>query len=184
MSYLITCSGSKVEPIEINPSTLGNLSHGELNPIRERLIIEYENQNVNLDWNKCLPAWRLYSGNRAKLYRQVNDYNWTNPDTNIKILSALFGWINHTDLIPCYNLKMEDKVNINNFQLYVYEYWRNNINLNNFINPLIDIDLLSNKYRKALNIGGKPVAIIPDVAWNDGYGFHKGIWLNNNLDLI
>lgn len=184
MSYLITCSGSKVEPNKINPSTLNNLSFSQLNPTREKLINEYQKQKGNLDWNSCLPAWQLYSGKRAKLYSKVNDNNWLKPDADIKILSALFGWINHTDLIPWYNLAMSDKVNINNNQIYVFNYWRNNINLNDFINPMIDIDLLSNKYRKSLNIGGNPIAKTPDVLWNDKYGAHKGIWLNEELKLI
>jgi cytoplasmic iron level regulating protein YaaA (DUF328/UPF0246 family) len=114
MSYLITCSGSKVEPNEINPSTLKNLSFSQLNLTREKLVNEYQKQKGNLDWNKCLPAWQLYSGKRAKLYPKVDVNNWLKPDADIKILSALFGWINHTDLIPWYNLAMTDKINIKN----------------------------------------------------------------------
>lgn len=184
MSYLITCSGSKVEPNKINPSNLKNLSYCQLNLTREKLINEYQKHKYNLDWNKCLPAWQLYSGKRAKLYPKVVVNNWLKPDADIKILSALFGWINHTDLIPWYNLAMTDKININNNQINVFNYWRNNINLNDFINPIIDIDLLSSKYRKAINIGENPVAIIPEVSWNDNYGVHKGVWLNEKLELI
>jgi cytoplasmic iron level regulating protein YaaA (DUF328/UPF0246 family) len=184
MSYLITCSNSKIEPNKINPSTLKNLSFSQLNSTRETLIKEYQKQKGKLDWNKCLPAWQLYSGKRAKLYPKVDVNNWSKPDANIKILSALFGWINHTDLIPWYNLAMTDKVNINNNQINVFNYWRNNINLSDFINPIVDIDLLSNKYRKALNVSENPVALIPNVSWIDKYGVHKGIWLNKELELI
>ena len=182
MSYLITCSGSKVETNQINTSTLNNLSFQQLNPTRQILIEEYQIQKQTiLDWNRCLPAWQLYSGTRAKLYPNVENLNWINPNTDVKILSALFGWINHTDLIPSYNLAMTDIIIIDNNPITVFNYWRNNINLNNFINPLIDIDLLSNKYRKALNVVGNPVAIVPNVNWNDNYGHHKGVWLNEQL---
>ncbi len=184
MSYLITCSGSKVEPNQINPSILNNLSYPQLNPTRQILINEYQGQRGNLDWNMCMPAWQLYTGSRARLYPKVDDANWTKPNTDVKILSALFGWINHTDLIPWYNLAMTDKINIVNNQTHVYDYWRNNINLNNFINPLLDIDLLSKKYRRALNLAENPVAIEPDLIWNDNYGVHKGVWLNTELELI
>lgn len=182
MSYLITCSGSKVKPNQINASTLNNLSFPQLNPTRQLLIEEYQIQKETvLDWNRCLPAWKLYSGTRARLYPKVDSRNWTKKNTDVKILSALFGWIKHTDLIPCYNLAMTDKIIIGNNQINVFDYWRYNINLNNFINPLIDIDLLSKKYRKALNIDENPVAIMPNVLWNDNYGVHKGIWLNEQL---
>lgn len=177
MSYLITCSGSKVKPSQINSSSLNNLSYPQLNTTRKRLINEYQAQRGNLDWNMCMPAWQLYTGPRARLYPKVNDVNWTNPNTDVTILSALFGLIKHTDLIPYYDLAMTDKINLIN----VYDYWRNNVDLNIFINPLVDIDLLSNKYRKAFNADENPVANEPDVIWNDNYGVHKGIWLNDQL---
>lgn len=183
MSYLITCSGSKVEPIVINPSTLNNLSFPTLNPIRTILVNEYQNQKLTiLDWDRCLPAWQLYSGPGARLYPRVTNANWTNPNTDVKILSALFGWIKHTDLIPFYDLKMDEQLIINNNLISVNRYWLFNANLNQniFIEPN-DIDLLSIVYRKALNNAGNPVAIVPNVIWNDNYGVHKGSWLNEQL---
>lgn len=181
MSYLITCSGSKKLPFELNPSNLNNLTFNELNPIRNLLINEYQIQkNLVLDWNMCLPAWQLYSGNRAKLYPRIENIKWLNQANDVKILSALFGWINHTDLIPWYNLKMNERININGVNILVYKYWLNNINLNEYTN-LNDIDLLSKNYRKAINLNGTAVAQEPIVVWNDNYGVHKGRWLNNEL---
>jgi cytoplasmic iron level regulating protein YaaA (DUF328/UPF0246 family) len=182
MSYLITCSGSKVETNQINISTLNNLSFQQLNPTRQILIEEYQIiKHTILDWNRCLPAWQLYSGTKARLYPQVSNINWTNPNTDVTILSALFGLIKHTDLIPFYDLAMTYRITIGNNLINVFDYWRNNINLNNFINPLIDIDLLSGKYRKAFNADGNPVANDPNIIWNDRYGVHKGSWLNEQL---
>jgi cytoplasmic iron level regulating protein YaaA (DUF328/UPF0246 family) len=132
----------------------------------------------------CLPAWQLYSGTGARFYPRVDINNWTNPKTDVKILSALFGWIKHTDLIPIYNLAMNDKILINNSSNFIYNYWKNNIDLNNYIDFNNDIDLLSNKYRKALNIQGKHVANIPDEKWKDKHGYYKGLWLNSQLELI
>jgi cytoplasmic iron level regulating protein YaaA (DUF328/UPF0246 family) len=177
MSYLITCSGSKVKPNQINSSSLNNLSYPQLNQTRKNLINQYQAQRGNLDWKMCMPAWQLYSGTRAKLYPRVSNIKWTNPNTDVTILSALFGLIKHTDLIPYYDLAMTDKINFIN----VYDYWRNNFDLNIFINPLIDIDLLTNKYRKAFNADENPVANVPNIIWNDRYGVHKGQWLNEQL---
>lgn len=184
MSYIITCSGSKVEPNQFNASTLYNLSHPELNDTRQILINKYQEQKVNLDWNMCLPAWQLYSGVRARLYSQINNVNWTNPQADVKILSALFGLIKHTDLIPYYDLAMTDKISVANNQINVFDYWRINTNLNIFIQPQVDIDLLSKKYRKAFNINENPIAILPNVIWNDRYGHHKGVWLNEQLSML
>ena len=181
MSYLITCSASKFEPNQINPSSLNSLTYPQLNPTRQILINEYQVQKGNLDWNMCLPAWQLYSGTRAKLYRKVSNIKWTNPNTDVTILSALFGLIKHTDLIPYYDLAMTDNIIIGNNLINVFDYWRINFDLNIFINPLVDIDLLSNKYRKAFNADENPVANVPNIIWNDRYGVHKGLWLNGQL---
>lgn len=186
MSYLITCSGAKITPNQINPSTLNNLSFPQLNPFRQILINEYQIQKgAVLNWSRCLPAWQLYSGVGARLYPRVSINNWTNPNADIKILSALFGWIKHTDLIPHYDLKIDDKIIVNKNLILVNNYWRNNVNLNQniFINPN-DIDLLSIVYRKALNHAGNPVAKSPNVIWKDKHGYYKGVWLNTQLDLI
>ena len=183
MSYLITCSKAKVIPNRINPSSLQNLSYPQLIEIRQTLINQYQLQkNTVLNWDRCLPAWQLYSGPGARLYPRVTNFNWTNPNTDIKILSALFGWIKHTDLIPFYDLKMDEQLRINNNLISVNKYWRLNVNLNQeiFIDPN-DIDLLSIVYRKAINNAGNPVAIVPNVIWNDIWGVHKGEWLNEQL---
>jgi len=180
MSYLITCSGSKRCPI--NNGGIGDINLLYLNEdfidIRNELI---QLNHIDLNWNYCLPAWKLYSGNYSRLYPQVSEDNWTKPTTDVKILSALFGWIKHTDLIPYYDLAMTDT--IPNTNIKVNLYWLETFNLGNYINPKQDIDLLSKNYRKALDIGGNQVAIMPGVQFTDR-GVQKGIWLNKQLDLL
>lgn len=171
MAYIISCSGPKRCPLQhpnSQPGTIENLSfNAELLPWR---LLNIANNNIILDWNHCLPAWQLYTG---RVYSQINANNWTNLETNVLIVSALFGIIKHNDLIPTYDLVMD--YNLAN-------YWRNNTDLNNFINQNEDVDLLFNKYRKAFNAQGNRIAELPNANFADNYGHHKGIWLNNQLN--
>lgn len=176
MTYLITCAGSKRQPIVHNPSNLQALSFNEeLNNARLELLIL---TNIQLNWDFTLPAWQLYSGNRSRIYPQITLANWTKDCIDIRILSALFGWIKHTDLLPYYDLRMSDKIAQTNQR--IFQYWHNQ----NLLNQLVhqnDIDLLSGDYRKAVHGNTNPVATIPNAQFND-YGVQKGIWLNNQLE--
>jgi hypothetical protein len=107
MSYLITCAGSKIEPIEFRPSNYGNLSFEELSA--ERAVI-LSKSGIVLNWDLCLPAYILYSGKHSQIYSQIDELSFLNLNTDIMILSALFGWIRPLDLIPHYNLRMSDKI--------------------------------------------------------------------------
>ena len=172
MAYLITCSGSKQNPTIINPSTLEDLSFNNELHIARQEIIQLSNQH--LDWDKCLPAWQLYTG---RLYSRVLPQNWLKPDANLMILSALFGWIKHTDLIPYYNLAMDNKIN----GKLVLRQWYNLDVLPQFVDDK-DMDLLSEKYRKAINSNGNHVSLHPNINWRDRHGYHKGEWLNEQLN--
>jgi cytoplasmic iron level regulating protein YaaA (DUF328/UPF0246 family) len=173
MSYLITCSGSKKCPESV-PNTLDNLSNPELNEYRKKVI---ELSQIELDWNRTLPAWKLYSGNYSRLYPQVSEQNWTKSETDVKILSALFGWIKHTDRIPYYDLQMKSKIGKNNKS--VYRIWNEFKVLQNYINK-DDVDLLSDNYRKAIDNKAKLIATKPNVVFTDR-GVQKGKWLNEQL---
>jgi cytoplasmic iron level regulating protein YaaA (DUF328/UPF0246 family) len=175
-SYLITCSGSKILPPS-NISTIDNLSFPELKNYRLRMI-EYSRSKLN--WERTLPAWQLYSGNLSKLYPRVSVNNWTKSCVKVKILSALFGWINHTDLIPYYDLKMDQKLITNN--LFVFNIWNQFSILESFIDPT-DIDLLSINYRKAISNNTNLNCIQPNIHFTDR-GVQKGKWLNAQLELI
>lgn len=171
MSYLITCSGSKLCPESVI-SSLEELSFPELNEFRKTIIKLSEN---DLDWNRTFPAWKLYSGNYSRLYPRVSEENWIKPKTDVKILSALFGWIKHTDRIPYYDLQMKDKLG----KITVYKIWREFNVLHQYIDKN-DIDLLSTDYRKAINANGIINATKPDEVFTDR-GVQKGIWLNRQL---
>lgn len=172
MAYLITCSGRKRTSILDNPSDLENLSNNnELLEARLQLIAL---TGIELNWDKTLPAWQLYSG---IIYSHIAENNWIKPETEVKILSALFGWINHTDLIPTYDLSM----NIRKNGVMPYLFWRDSQLLEEFIFEN-DIDLLSQAYKKSINQNGNIIANIPNIIWNDNWGHHKGIWLNTQLN--
>ena len=176
MAYLITCSGSKQNPTIINPSHLQDLSfNNELLEARQEMIHLY---NQNLDWNRCLPAWQLYTGNRSKLYPQVSEDNWLKPNADIMILSALLGWIKHTDLITNYNLRMDEKID----GIFVWRRWRNFNLLQQSVGET-DIDLLSGNYRKAINYNGNNIPQLPDEHFTDR-GVQKGRWLNRQLNIL
>jgi hypothetical protein len=73
MAYLITCAGSKRQPIN-NPSSLQELSfHNELGDARKKLIALIP--HIQLNWELTLPAWQLYSGPRSRLYPPITVAN-------------------------------------------------------------------------------------------------------------
>lgn len=89
MAFLISCAGSKNQPKIHNPSDLQSLSfNDELYQARQELLLL---TNIQLDWNRTLPAWQLYSGNRSKIYPRITETNWTKNCIDVQILSALFG---------------------------------------------------------------------------------------------
>ncbi len=179
MAFLITCCKSKINPIVLNKSSLSSLSFDStLGESRKELL--KLNPQIKLNWDYTLPAWQLYSGTRSKIYPQITCVNWLKECADIKILSALFGWVKHTDLLPMYDLRMTDRMSSSNQR--IYKYWQNQNLLAQLVNET-DIDLLSGDYRKAIHGANAPVSIIPDAQFND-YGVQKGIWLNKQLNNI
>lgn len=178
MRYLINCSGSKNQDSRNKVSSnIHELSFNhELLNFRELII---QKSGIKLDWQKCLPAWQLYAG---RLYKQISEENWIKQGSDIYILSALFGWIRHTDLIPFYDLSMnQPKHKIDG--KFVYRIWQEFSILDKFIDSKNDIDLLTQPYRKAIHNQITPVALLPNIKFNDNYGTHKGKWLNSQLKL-
>jgi cytoplasmic iron level regulating protein YaaA (DUF328/UPF0246 family) len=172
MAYLIPCSSKKRTPC-LNPSSLEKLSFSdELLDARLEIL---NRTGIQLNWNNTLPAWQLYSG---KIYTKISQNNWLKEETEIRILSALFGWIKHTDLIPMYDLQMNKKFN----NLMPYRYWRENQLLKNLIFEE-DIDLLSKSYKKGINHNMEIIASRPAVKFTDR-GDQMGKWLNEQLNLF
>ncbi len=178
MIYLITCAGSKKEASTLNKSSLEHLFCNDLLLEPRKKLITLT--GINLDWSHTLPAWDLYSGSRSKLYPRVSADNWEKPCVKIKILSALFGWINHTDLIPHYDLRMCDLLKYNNKS--VWRYWYELDILSTLVDKKNYIDLLSGDYRKAIHGNNSPIAKEPNAYFSDHYGVEKGKWLNNQLN--
>ena len=93
----------------------------------------------------------------------------------IKILSALFGWINHTDIIPSYDLVMNKKIH----GITPYIFWRNTGLIDQIVEEG-DISILSQNYKKAF-ISSEIVTLLePGVKFSDR-GDQKGKWLNHEL---
>jgi len=175
MAYLITCSGSKREILNGQKSKISDLSFDQQLRTTRELIIE--KVGIKLDWTNTTPAYQLYSGKYSRLYPQVSLQNWERRNTNILILSALFGWIRHTDKIPYYDLEITDWVS----NLPVWKFWLEKGNLNTFISEK-DIDLLSPNYRKAISKNGFIAAQVPKNVHFTDRGVQKGKWLNNQLN--
>ena len=179
-TFLISCAGSKQLPMK-NKSKIDLLAYNDI--LGEARLDLINLTGIELDWDFTLPAWKLYSGNRSRLFRQIDQSNWEKPNAEIKILSALFGWIKHTDLIPYYNLKMDEKRGPNN--QYIWKIWYDKGILRQVnINAVQDYDLLSNLYRRAINKTGNQIAQVPDEEFTEHYGTQKGKWLNKQLNLI
>jgi cytoplasmic iron level regulating protein YaaA (DUF328/UPF0246 family) len=177
-TYLINCSKCKTIPYEDRWSSPQAISfHKELGQYRAQLL--ELNPQITLDWEKTLPAWELYRGSRSRLYSRVTIENWTKPCTSVWILSALFGWVKHTDLLPNYDLRMTDKIADND--LRVYKFWRQADCLSQLITS-DHIDLLSKDYLRALSAKDLNL-LIPDRNFTDR-GVQKGDWLQQQLNNI
>jgi cytoplasmic iron level regulating protein YaaA (DUF328/UPF0246 family) len=95
MAFFISCSGEK-NSVSKGKSQTSNLisltAFPELYDARKELI---ELLGIQLNWSQTLPAYKLYNG---KVYKKVSLENWTKENTNIIIVSALFGcsWLTHS----------------------------------------------------------------------------------------
>jgi cytoplasmic iron level regulating protein YaaA (DUF328/UPF0246 family) len=176
MTYLIPCSSSKQEPVDNVRGSLDDLfMNEELYLLRNELIAH---SGIPLDWSKTLPAFQLYTGPKSVIYNRVTQENWLKKGADTLILSALFGWVRHTDRLPYYDLKMHGRQNL---PWSPYIFWRDNVDLRALISghqPCVN--LLSNNYRRALrhaNIGQRPHEYI-------GRGHNIGVYLNTQLNQI
>lgn len=176
MAYLIACSAQKQTPHEPRSARLEDLyMNDHLYQARRELI---RLTGIRLDWDYTLPAWELYSYGR--IYQQVEDRNWIKPSTDVKILSTLFGWVRHTDLLPIYELQMRDSLRASRYST-VLRYWQSVGELWKGVDSRHDIDLLFNSSREAIHGNSSLVAQSPNVRFRDNYGTGKGRWLNEQL---
>lgn len=178
MTYLISCSGKKSMPAKefIQKSSLEKINgFPKLYEARKELIAKL---GIELNWNETCPAYKLYGG---KIYSKINLQNWEKKETDVIIVSALFGLIKHDDLIPNYDVIINSQIPKNGG--LISSYWRSK-NIVSFINLGESTDLLFSKYRLAFSKIGSDVGILPNCKWRDNYGSHKGEWLNDQLDKL
>lgn len=152
--YLIGCSKEK-ELGGSQSSSLENLSFNDLlYSCRRTLVSLYEETHEQLDWKKCMPAYERYTG-RTLYSADVKAVISNNPN-QVFIVSALFGLIRPSDLIPYYDLKMTDAIG----GIFVNSFWRNQHEncskciLNNVLNTIKGdndqfVNLLSIPYQNA-----------------------------------
>lgn len=178
MQYIISCSGEKrnLSTLQTTQSQLVEITgFKDLFDARLTLINRLGISN-ELDWSNTVPAYQLYFG---KLYKKVLKENWIKQNTDIVIVSALFGLLRPTDLIPNYNIVMDQKIPDTGEK--IHQFWFEQ-KINQYILPENAIDLLFSKYRLAFNKNGREIGKSPDITWRDKYGSHKGEWLNEQLN--
>ena len=178
MTFIISCSGDKacVSREKNQKSSIKELLvFPSLLQARTELI---EKLGIKLNWSETMPAYELYTG---RLYKKVQQENWKKQKTDVIIVSALFGLLQHDELIPYYNVVMTDK--IPGSDEIISTYWLKH-NLNQYITNKTIVDLLFSQYRKAFNKKGDNIGEIPNVLWRDKYGTHKGEWLNEQLNIL
>ena len=125
------------------------------------------------------PAYERYTG-RTLYSADVKATISINPN-QVFIVSALFGLIRPSDLIPYYDLKMDKKKG--DMKVPTYLFWRNLAVLPDMINTN-DVDLLSENYKKALNSNGIITAVSPKGFRYSDRGDCVGYWLENELNCI
>lgn len=170
-TYLISCSGTKacLCDHDVKSSSLSNISgFQELNGAREQLI---RSLGVQLDFEKCLPAWQLY---RGRLYMQIDAENWSNSSNKIIIMSALFGLIFHDDYIPKYDFSMSNRI--------CKDFWKSQ-NLESYLVNYNIVNLTFKNYHESIFPNREVDFKRPKIIWKDKYGFHRGRWLNEQLNV-
>jgi len=172
-TYLMTCSRNKMPKGNLH-STVSNLSFNNLlGRYRKRLITEYENIYGPLNWYECMPAIDRYDG--PLLYTESVKNAIKNNSSQVLIISALFGIVKPSDLIPNYNLIMTDTLN----KLRINNFWRtcqkestkgilNEVLISNKLNSDITyVSLLSKPYQMAFDgftqTGKIPSEFVPNL---------------------
>ena len=176
MTYLIPCSSSKRVPVDNHQGALDDLFMSKLlGPHRNELIAL---RGIPLTWCRTLPAYQLYSGTRAVIYSRISNENWMKPCVEVLMLSALFGWVRHTDRLPNYDLKMNGKQGL---PMSPEKFWRDKLDLVELLQGHQDcVDLLSKNYKRALRtveVGDRPLEYI-------GRGHNIGDYLETQLTLL
>ena len=161
--------------IEYSPSEISELMNistdlGLLNANR------YQNWKLPFDLNNAKQAIYAFTGDVYKGLDalSLNDDSINYAQSNLKLLSGLYGIIKPLDLIQAYRLEMGTKISVGD-KHSLYDFWSNTITneLNNELEATKSnylLNLASNEYSKSINLKNLNSEVIYPVFkdWKNG----------------
>jgi cytoplasmic iron level regulating protein YaaA (DUF328/UPF0246 family) len=161
--------------IEYSPSEISELMNistdlGLLNANR------YQNWKLPFDLNNAKQAIYAFTGDVYKGLDalSLNDDSINYAQSNLKLLSGLYGIIKPLDLIQAYRLEMGTKISVGD-KHSLYDFWSNTITneLNNELEATKSnylLNLASNEYSKSINLKNLNSEVISPVFkdWKNG----------------
>ena len=161
--------------IEYSPSEISELMNistdlGLLNANR------YQNWKLPFDLNNAKQAIYAFTGDVYKGLDalSLNDDSINYAQSNLKLLSGLYGIIKPLDLIQAYRLEMGTKISVGD-KHSLYDFWSNTITneLNNELEANKSnylLNLASNEYSKSINLKNLNTEVISPVFkdWKNG----------------
>ena len=161
--------------IEYSPSEISELMNistdlGLLNANR------YQNWKLPFDLNNAKQAIYAFTGDVYKGLDalSLNDDSINYAQSNLKLLSGLYGIIKPLDLIQAYRLEMGTKISVGD-KHSLYDFWSNTITseLNNELEATKSnylLNLASNEYSKSINLKNLNTEVISPVFkdWKNG----------------
>ena len=161
--------------IEYSPSEISELMNistdlGLLNANR------YQNWKLPFDLNNSKQAIYAFTGDVYKGLDalSLNDDSINYAQSNLKLLSGLYGIIKPLDLIQAYRLEMGTKISVGD-KHSLYDFWSNTITneLNNELEATKSnylLNLASNEYSKSINLKNLNTEVISPVFkdWKNG----------------
>jgi cytoplasmic iron level regulating protein YaaA (DUF328/UPF0246 family) len=161
--------------IEYSPSEISELMNistdlGLLNANR------YQNWKLPFDLNNAKQAIYAFTGDVYKGLDalSLNDDSINYAQSNLKLLSGLYGIIKPLDLIQAYRLEMGTKISVGD-KHSLYDFWSNTITneLNNELEATKSnylLNLASNEYSKSINLKNINTEVISPVFkdWKNG----------------
>jgi hypothetical protein len=137
----------------------------------------YQRMAFDPQTDPTLPALDVFEGDVYKGIdsESMDDHQWDYAQKHIRILSGLYGLLRPKDNIQAYRLEMGTKLQIDEENGNLYDYWTENItkvlkkDLDQFDDACI-INLASNEYIKAVDLDAieVPVLKVKFREWRDG----------------
>jgi len=136
----------------------------------------YQNWKLPFDLNNAKQAIYAFTGDVYKGLDalSLNDDSINYAQSNLKLLSGLYGIIKPLDLIQAYRLEMGTKISVGD-KHSLYDFWSNTITseLNNELEATKSnylLNLASNEYSKSINLKNLNTEVISPVFkdWKNG----------------